>query len=158
MGTAIHSAIESTMAKHHPDRYLLEAEYPGVPGLLGPSHVDCYDKVDHEVIDWKTTAKKNLRYFPKLNQRWQTHIYAESMIRAGYPVKTVTLVAIARDGTERDIKVHSEPYDERIAGQAYDWQRDVVEKANTGEIPDPEHSGPICTDYCPFYGPICPGK
>ena len=158
MGTAIHAVIEEALTGYLDDNFLLELEAPGIPGLIGPAHVDCYRKSERRVYDWKTSSKRNLRYFPKLGQRWQVMIYGYLLKEAGYEVDEVTLVAISRDGNENDIKVHSEPYDERVVAQAFDWQRSVIEYAASGEIPDPEVHPNVCKGYCPFYGEICGGK
>jgi hypothetical protein len=41
----------------------------------------------------------------------------------------VSLVAIARDGDERDVKVHTEDYNESIALEALGWLAAVKEAA-----------------------------
>jgi hypothetical protein len=66
----------------------------------------------------------------------------------GYDVKTVNLVAIARDGSEKDVKVHTEPYDEAIALQAFEWLNQV--KTST-VLPEPEKDQSFCKDYCQYY-------
>jgi hypothetical protein len=66
----------------------------------------------------------------------------------GYEVKTVNLVAIARDGSEKDIKVHTEPYDETIALAALSWLANV--KASE-TLPEPEKDESFCKDYCQYY-------
>jgi phage FluMu gp28-like protein len=66
----------------------------------------------------------------------------------GYEVKTVNLVAIARDGAEKDIKVHTEPYDETMALAALSWLANV--KAST-TLPEPEKDQSFCKDYCQYY-------
>ena len=74
MGTAIHKGIERAFDVADPfsERYLRETEVAH-DGLMG--HVDCYDKETRTLIDWKTTSKKNLRYFPSQQQRTQVHLY-----------------------------------------------------------------------------------
>lgn len=149
MGTAIHSALERKITRLDPfgERFLLEKEVTR-DGITG--HVDCYDKHDREVIDWKTTTKRRLSNFPSDQQRWQVHIYGYLMIGNGYPVDRVTLVGIPRDGNEIDVKVHTEDYDEDIAVQAFDWLRRIQ------EVEAPPHPGePVrfCKDYCPYYNP-----
>ena len=58
------------------------------------------------------------------------------------------LVAIARDGDERDIKVHTEDYDETVALQALNWLEAIKGSA---EAPDPERDASYCKFYCKFY-------
>ena len=60
----------------------------------------------------------------------------------------MSLVAIARDGDERDVKVHTEPYDETIALQALNWLS-AIKVADTA--PDPERDASYCKHYCKFY-------
>ena len=65
----------------------------------------------------------------------------------GKPVN-VNLVAIARDGDERDIKVHSEPYDPAIAEEALRW---LAEVKTATEAPAPERDESYCKFYCKYY-------
>ena len=60
----------------------------------------------------------------------------------------MSLVAIARDGDERDVKVHTEPYDESIALEALGWLATVKEAA---DAPAPEKDASYCQHYCQFY-------
>ena len=131
MGTAIHSAIESALAGNN--SILLEStvEYNGMK-----AHVDAFLPDTGDVIDWKTVKAKNLSYFPSQQQRWQVQVYGYLIEKSGVgKPKTVNLVAIPRDGDERDIKVHSEPYDEKVALEALDWLAAIKDSA---EAPAPE--------------------
>lgn len=144
MGTAIHSAIEAAFAGN--SSILLEqtVEYNGMK-----AHVDAYLPDTGDVIDWKTVKAKNLSYFPSQQQRWQVHTYGYLIDKSGKgKPKTVNLVAIPRDGDERDIKVHSEPYDEAIALEALNWLAAIKE---TTEAPAPERDESYCKFYCKFY-------
>ncbi len=147
MGTAIHKGIERAFDVADPfsERYLRETEVAH-EGLMG--HVDCYDKETRTVIDWKTTSKKNLRYFPSQQQRTQVHLYGLLMESNGYPVDSVELVAIARDGNEKDVTKHSEPFDRGIALAGVAWLEDVKGRESA---PDPEQRVSFCRDYCEFY-------
>ena len=62
--------------------------------------------------------------------------------------KTVNLVAIARDGDERDVKVHSEPYDPKIAEEALNWLAAIKESA---VAPEPERDQSYCRFYCKYF-------
>jgi hypothetical protein len=151
MGTAIHAAIEAAFANN--PRFLIEnrVEIDGLP----PATIDCYDTEEMEIIDWKTTKKSNLSYFPSKQQRWQVQVYGYLMNKSAYPVKTVSLVAIARDGDEDDIVVYSEPYNPAIAEEALAWLTDLQ---NTTEAPAPEKdAASFCRNYCEFYGSACNG-
>lgn len=147
MGTAIHAAIEDAIGHIDPEgnEYLVETEV--VYGDM-KAHVDLFVPSTGAVIDWKTSKVKNMSYFPSNQQRWQVQIYGYLLSKNGYEVKTVNLVAIARDGNEKDIKVHTEAYDEEIALTALAWLENV--KASK-ELPAPERDASFCKDYCQYY-------
>ena len=144
MGTAIHSAIESAFAGDNSIILEQTVEYNGMK-----AHVDAFLPDTGDVIDWKTVKAKNLSYFPSLQQRWQVQVYGYLIDKAGKgKPRTVNLVAIPRDGDERDIKVHSEPYDEAIALEALNWLAAIKEAK---EAPAPERDESYCKFYCKFY-------
>jgi CRISPR/Cas system-associated exonuclease Cas4 (RecB family) len=147
MGTAIHAAIEEAIGALDPEgkEYLVETEV--AYGDM-KAHVDLFVPITGAVIDWKTSKIKNLSYFPSNQQRWQVQIYGYLLSKNGYEVKTVNLVAIARDGAEKDVKVHTEPYDEVMALAALSWLANV--KASE-TLPDPERDESFCKDYCQYY-------
>lgn len=145
MGTAIHKYIDDAIwNKFHPRLETeIEVSHEGIRG-----HIDCYVPSEEEVIDWKTTKKANLSYFPSLQQRWQVQVYGWLLTQNGRPVKTVTLVAIPRDKEETDIVYHSEPYDEKIALEALAWLEEIKQST---EAPAPEKDATFCRNYCQFY-------
>jgi hypothetical protein len=147
MGTAIHAAIEDAITTLDPEGkdYLVETavEYGDMR-----AHVDLFVPGIGAVIDWKTSKVKNLSYFPSAQQRWQVQVYGYLLSKNGHEVKTVNLVAIARDGDEKDIKVHSEPYDEASALEALQWLANVK---NLAEAPAPEKDANFCKNYCQYY-------
>lgn len=143
MGTAIHSEIEKALADNKDVLIETEVEYNGMK-----AHVDCFVPGTGDVIDWKTSKVRNLSYFPSAQQRWQVQLYGYLLSKNGYQVNRVSLVAIARDGDERDVKVHTEAYDEAIALEALGWL-DAV-KGST-EAPAPEKDASYCQFYCKFY-------
>ena len=147
MGTAIHAAIEEAIGAIDPEgkEYLVETEV--AYGDM-KAHVDLFVPSTGAVIDWKTSKIKNMSYFPSNQQRWQVQVYGYLLSKNGYEVKTVNLVAIARDGAEKDVKVHTEPYDETMALAALAWLENV--KAST-ELPAPEKDQSFCKDYCQYY-------
>jgi len=143
MGTAIHAEIERALADN-PDVLIETAvEYNGMK-----AHIDCFVPGTGDVIDWKTSKVKNLSYFPSTQQRWQVQTYGYLLAKNGHDVKRVSLVAIARDGDERDVKVHTEAYDETIALSALNWLAAI--KSST-KAPDPERDASYCKFYCKFY-------
>ena len=147
MGTAIHAAIEDAIGSLDPEakEYLVETEV--AYGDM-KAHVDLFVPSTGAVIDWKTSKIKNLSYFPSNQQRWQVQLYGYLLSKNGYEIKTVNLVAIARDGSEKDIKVHTEPYDEVMALAALSWLANV--KASE-TLPEPEKDESFCKDYCQYY-------
>jgi len=156
MGTAIHKMIEEALVKDNAanwgDYWLEEeVEYDGLKG-----HIDLYIPSVGAVIDWKTTKMKNLSYFPNTQQRTQVQLYAYLLTKNGHEPKTVTLVGIPRDGDERNIKIHTEEYNEAIALEGLAWLREIQ---NMEKAPDPErYAAQFCKFYCSYYGENCGGK
>lgn len=148
MGTAIHSAIENALALADPTgtKYVVEQE---VEWGDMKAHIDLWIPETGDVVDWKTVKKNNLSYFPSTQQRWQVQVYGYLLDKSGKgkPVN-VNLVAIPRDGDERDIKVHSEPYDPTIAEEALRWLAEVKQAT---EAPAPERDENYCKFYCKYY-------
>ena len=148
MGTAIHASIEDAIRSVDPDgeKYWVETavEYSGMK-----AHIDLFIPESGDVVDWKTVKKSNLSYFPSTQQRWQVHVYGYLLDKSGKgKVQTVNLVAIARDGDERDVRVHSEPYDPSIAEEALNWLAAVKESE---VAPDPEKDQNYCRSYCKYF-------
>ena len=144
MGTAIHGSIEEALKGNKSVMLESEVEYNGMK-----AHVDCFIPSTGDVIDWKTVKAKNLAYFPSQQQRWQVQTYGYLIEQSGLgKVHNVHLVAIPRDGDERDIKVHSEKYDSSVALEALDWLAKVKEST---EAPAPERDASYCQFYCKYY-------
>lgn len=148
MGTAIHAAIENAIELADPEgkKYLVEqeVEYGDMK-----AHIDLWIPETGDVVDWKTVKKTNLSYFPSTQQRWQVQVYGYLIEKSGKgKPTTVNLVAIPRDGDERDIKVHSEPYDPAIAEEALNWLAAVKEATSA---PEPERDENYCRFYCKYY-------
>jgi len=148
MGTAIHGSIEDAIKLIDPkgSKYVVETnvEYNGMK-----AHIDLFIPSTGDVVDWKTIKIKNLSYFPTLQQRWQVQVYGYLIDKSNTGVvRNVNLVAIARDGDERDVKIHSEPYDEKIALDALNWLAAIKESAIA---PEPERDPSYCKLYCKYY-------
>jgi CRISPR/Cas system-associated exonuclease Cas4 (RecB family) len=148
MGTAIHAEIEKAMSTLDPKgkKYMVETEveYNGMK-----AHIDLFIPETGDVVDWKTVKVKNLSYFPTQQQRWQVQVYGYLLEKSGKgKPKTVNLVAIARDGDERDVKVHSEPYDPALAQDALNWLSAIKESAIA---PEPERDPSYCRFYCKYF-------
>jgi len=144
MGTAIHDAIEKALTNHKGVLSEHTIEHNGLK-----AHIDAYIPETGDVVDWKTVKLKNLSYFPSYQQRWQVHTYGYLIEQSGLgKVHNVHLVAIPRDGDERDVKVHSEKYDSSIALEALSW----LDAIKTSEVaPEPEMDESYCRFYCKYF-------
>jgi CRISPR/Cas system-associated exonuclease Cas4 (RecB family) len=150
LGTFIHAGISEAIVREDPfgDNFIIEEEV-NHNGLKG--HVDLFIKDSGMVVDWKTTKKKSLRYFPSQQQRWQVQTYGWLLASNGHQVNQVALVAIPRDGDMADIRVHVEQYDERIALEAIAWLDEIKALATDKTPPPAEKWAGFCTNYCRFY-------
>jgi len=161
MGTFIHAGIAEAIKREDPfgDNFMIEQEFK-TEGLRG--HIDLYIKDRKQVVDWKTTKKKSLRYFPSEQQRMQVQLYGYLVSENGYPVETVSLVAISRDGESEDIREHSEPYDPEMAKRGLAWIAEIQEMVSNGEVPEAEKDVYFCRSYCDYYDATgvngCPSK
>lgn len=157
IGTAVHAVLAEAMKEADTfDDFLIEQEFK-TPDLKG--HVDLYIKSTKTVIDWKTTTKKNMSRFPSEQQKMQVHLYGYLIEENGYPVETVSLCAIARDGWMKDVKVWEEPYSREKAMAGIEWVRGLQMQVVP---PAPERPRQFCKDFCEFYDATgvngCPGK
>lgn len=148
MGTAIHAAIEEALGLADPTglRYVVEQE---VEAAGMKAHIDLWIPEIGAVVDWKTSKVRNLSYFPSMQQRWQVQVYGYLLEQSGKGIpKTVNLVAIARDGDERDVKIHTEEYNPAIAMEALNWLSAIKE---SHDVPEPERDESYCRFYCKYY-------
>lgn len=158
IGTAVHAVIAEALGNADPfgDDFLIEQGF-STPELKG--HCDLFIKSVGAVVDWKTTQKKNLSKFPSDQQRMQVQLYGYLIEEAGYEVKTVSLVAIPRDGWMKDIRIHTEEYNRAMALEGIEWVKDIQHLV---QAPAPERPKMFCKDFCEYYdgtGAIgCPGK
>lgn len=153
LGTFIHSGIADSIKREDPfgDNFIIEQEVT-FGDLKG--HVDLFIKDLGMVVDWKTTKKKSLRYFPKLQQRMQVQVYGYLLAQNGHDVKNVALVAIPRDGIMTEIRAHVEPYDEALALEGLAWLNDLrALVALNGPAPEPGERLNFCAKYCDYYDP-----
>ena len=150
MGTAIHTMIAEAIKRDDPfgDNFLIEQEMDSF-GI--PAHTDLYIKDRQLVVDWKTTTKAGMRYFPSEQQIMQVQLYAHILKASGENPKEVSLVAIARDGKMEHIQVHSEAYDPAKAESGLLWLEEVKVAATKGEIPAPEKPKHFCFASCSWY-------
>jgi hypothetical protein len=153
LGTFIHSGIAEAIKREDPfgDNFIIEQEVT-FGNLKG--HVDLFIKDLGMVVDWKTTKKTSLRYFPKLQQRMQVQVYGYLLAQNGHEVKNVALVAIPRDGIMTEIRAHVEAYDEALALEGLAWLNDLRALVTlNGPAPEPTERLNFCAAYCDFYDP-----
>lgn len=154
LGVFIHTGIETAIRNEDPwgEQYELEIAVEA-QGLKG--HVDCYDKINQRVIDWKTIKKNSARYFGANNRQqiWQIQLYGWLLKENGYSVKEVALVGLPRDGKMTDMLVHIEPYNPDIAQEALDHLANIKAAVLQDDKPSPEKPIQFCADFCPFYDP-----
>jgi hypothetical protein len=153
LGTFIHAGIAEAIKREDPfgDNFIIEQEVT-FGNLKG--HVDLFIKDLGMVVDWKTTKKTSLRYFPKLQQRMQVQVYGYLLAQNGHEVKNVALVAIPRDGIMTEIRAHVEPYDEALALEGLAWLNDLrALVALNGPAPEPTERLNFCAAYCDYYDP-----
>lgn len=152
LGTFIHAGIAEAIKREDPfgDNFLIEQKVMSNDPFCGieSGNIDLYIKDIGRVVDWKTTKKKSLRYFPSTQQRWQVQVYGWLMEQNGYEVKEVSLVAIPRDGEMADIRSHVEAYDSEVAKEALDWLQEIIKMP---VAPEPEKYEAYCAKYCEFY-------
>lgn len=166
LGTFIHEGIEKAMranTSENPfgDDFDLESEmsYQGMPG-----HADFYRHSWAIMVDWKTTTKKSLQYFPSQGNIWQAQVYGLMKKQSGVDVKYVAVVVIPVDGKMDDIAQYVAEYDEKVALEGLAWLDRVKANAESGgKPPAPEKNAKVwCQFYCEFYDPTaevgCPGK
>jgi hypothetical protein len=153
LGTFIHAGIAEAIKREDPfgDNFIIEQEVT-FGNLKG--HVDLFIKDQGLVVDWKTTKKTSLRYFPKMQQRMQVQVYGYLLAQNGHEVKHVSLVAIPRDGVMNEIRAHVEPYDEALALEGLAWLNELrALVALNGPAPEPTERLNFCASYCDYYDP-----
>lgn len=153
IGTFIHSGIEKAIRREDPfgDNFLIEqtVQHGDLKG-----HVDLFIKDLGLVVDWKTKTVRNLRYFPSEAERWQVQTYGWLLTKMGYQVNEVSLVAIPRDGSMAEIRVHREPYDAPTAEAALAWLEEIKSVVEQDQpAPEPTERLAFCSKYCSYYDP-----
>ena len=158
LGTFIHAGIAEAIKREDPfgDNFLIEQKMMSNDPDCGieSGNIDLFIRDIGIVVDWKTTKKKNLRYFPSQDQRWQVQVYGWLASQNGHKVNFVSLVALPRDGEAEDIRAYVEEYDPAVVEEAFAWLRDVMSRT---EAPEPEKPAAYCIKYCEWYGELCSG-
>lgn len=168
LGTAIHAEnalmVEQYLPTHHAEIKVTLGEIEGY-GLL-TSTSDWLVPQQHEVRDLKTTTRDKLGMIKravndaphpmeltkvrdaraKINTYWgQTDLYAFGAEKAGYPVDTVTLLFVCRDGsTDNDVWHTSKPYDRQRALDLFDRGQMIWDYLHEGGTLDEIESHESC--------------
>lgn len=116
-------------------RWMSEWEVPvgTINGRTIYGHIDAYDRARATVDDWKIFGPKSLKdhhaHGMGAEYRVQANTYARGVSRiAKLPVERIALVVLPMNGELRDGYVLSEPYDPKIAAEAFRRAR-VIEGA-----------------------------
>lgn len=141
----------------HP-RYLIEQRVHLDDEISGTG--DAYDRDTGTVIDWKyvgiTTIRDARRGRVKQEYQDQPQLYGMGFENAGFEVKWVRLVFLARTHNFEDSFEWTAPYDRRIAQRVLDRFYRVRNDLESGAVP--AHMMPVsetaCT-WCPFAGNAC---
>lgn len=136
------------------DNFLVEqkVEYAGLKG-----HIDLYIKDQAMVVNWKTTAKKNLKAknLPSVHYIYEIQVSGYLLTKSqGYKVKKVAVVSLPRDGRMEEIEEFVTDYNEEIALKGIVWIdtiKSIVEK--NGQPPAPEKYKSFCEKYCSYLDP-----
>lgn len=161
VGTAVHTwlekAVNSFQQAHFMDRWVTEITVQPDPLVKG--HCDLYDKQSRAVIDWKTVSPTKLKSWkssgPPEHYKDQVNLYGMGLIKAGFPVAKVMLVAVPRSGWLRDMQIWVDDYSPDRAQAALD--RMYLIAGNMIKAGDdlafseiPAVPGNECS-YCPWY-------
>lgn len=166
VGTAVHNAIENSLAQSDAD----EVKDAMVEQKIVLGEIDGYGTISSKpdlvlprikhLVDWKTSTRAKTKKI----QQWvdgvkqdagttytmqkyigQTQLYAWGLNKSGIEVENISLVFINRDGTnEADVVEYTFEYDESIALAL--WDRLVVlwEELQSGVHPESYAGHPEC--------------
>lgn len=157
-GTAIGDKIENAMIESYPDDGWIKQGVVVVKMKAGgfelslSGHPDLYNRTD--LIDFKTMDGLGVirRSGPSMQQRFQTVLYADALIKRGDMDKdcTLSLVYLDRSGSENTPVVWSRPYAEAEVEEARLWFEDVVYAVAHKEFTSRDPSREWCFACCPF--------
>lgn len=161
VGTAVHTWLEGAVSKfqasHFMDRWLTEVTVQPDPMVKG--HCDLFDKEKGAVVDWKTVSPTKLKAWkasgPPEHYKAQVNLYGMGMVKAGYQVNKVVLIAVPRSGWLKDMQIWVDDYSPELAQVALDRMYGLANKmikagddlamAEIDAIPSGE-----CA-FCPWY-------
>jgi hypothetical protein len=148
MGTAIHEVLAKGLALLVPEAHA-EKLVVHFGGLMG--HPDVYhDGIlrDYKTLGYSIQVESRRQRGPHQRERWQAHTYAAALIIGGFPVHTVQLDYIARDGGEEYL--FEEPFDAVAVAEAMNWLEDVRVTPIAQLERDYRPDSKLCQN-CPFF-------
>lgn len=168
IGTACHLDLQETAEEHLPDAMLEYRVYLGELEDYGviSSSLDFYDPEKQLLVDWKTTERTKMKLY-QLAQvtersstettalsearftldkyRGQAMSYGRGLVMAGYPVRTVSLAFICRDGkTDDDFWSLDMEYDPDYAKHVWDRLVRLWDYLRNGGDPEELNQHPFC--------------
>jgi hypothetical protein len=166
IGTAIGDDVERSVVIDHPG-WVAQAEVTIVlSGDTGTytinGHPDLIDP-EGELIDVKTVdgLGRVRRTGPSQQQQFQRHCYALAAHRQGLFRPEIQLedvvvsnVWVDRSARDRELYVHSEPFNMLMVHSATEWLDDVVYAFRHGELARKEPPREMCFAACGF-APVC---
>ena len=149
MGTAIHEVIAQGLKKTDTfDDFMIEFEL-ATPEIKG--HIDFYSQSYRTLIDWKTVTLKKIKSGDWLDKqkKMQVQIYGYLLEENGFPIETLALCAIPRDGWKfEDVVWHTELYNREIALQGIEWVKNIKQMETP---PPPEKDLFWCKNFCSYF-------
>lgn len=128
-------------------------------GLDVIGSADLFDIDSGTVVDWKVVGKSRMTRYqtrgPGSQYRTQIHLYGRGFAQLGYPVRTVMIVFLPREGELRirpdgsfsGAYVFAEPYAESIALRALSRIAGLRELMESVPVPDLLEMYSPCLDY-----------
>jgi hypothetical protein len=139
LGTAFHYWAEhhQTIPGAMTERKVTVGEIPGYGILRGT--MDLYLPHRLCIVDYKLVGKGTRQAAmldgPSTQYRVQQHLYCKGAIAEGLDVKGFAIAYLPRDShTLRDMHVHEEAYDPRIAQKALDRAEQVWKYSSSGRV------------------------
>lgn len=161
VGTAVHTWLEKAVngfqKTHFMDRWITEITVQPDPLVKG--HCDLYDKQFKTVIDWKTVSPTKLKAWkssgPPEHYQAQVNLYAMGLIRAGYEVSKVCLIAVPRSGWLKDMQIWIDDYSPDLAQESlkrmYGIANSMIKAGDDLAFSEIDSVPGFECSYCPWY-------
>lgn len=171
VGTILHNGLAEMLAKENSDliqwdRWVTEEKVTigtfGDQVLTG--HLDTYDRLTGNILDWKFLGKTSLAKMKKNNHpgetyRTQLQCYGKGIANLGLPVTHVHVLAFPQSGNLKDAFHWSEPYDPTVAEAALLKAEQLVTAGAVmgfGRLAALASTADDYCDHCPWFRPDNP--